>query len=163
MRTSTTRLGLIHTRLDLIHTGLDTIHTRLDLIHTRPDLIHTRLDLVHTRLDLIHTRLDLIHTRLDLIHTRLDLIHVRSSQVVWSVWKAKVTKVLGSTWESSETVESEGRQMKQCWITYIKRKKSFKKPLWRLKKEFKWAVEKNGWLRATEKRYKKTMKRRHVL
>ncbi len=31
--------------------------------------------------------------------------------------------VLGSFPASSDTGESEGRQMKQCWITYIKRKK----------------------------------------
>jgi hypothetical protein len=32
-------------------------------------------------------------------------------------------KVLGSITASSDTVESEGRQMKQYWITYIKKKK----------------------------------------
>jgi hypothetical protein len=33
---------------------------------------------------------------------------------------AKVAKVLGSITASSDTVKSEGRQMKQCGITYIK-------------------------------------------
>ncbi len=35
---------------------------------------------------------------------------------------AVVATVLGSIPASSDTVESEGRQMKQCWISYIKRK-----------------------------------------
>ncbi len=35
---------------------------------------------------------------------------------------AKVATVLGSIPASFDTVESEGRQMKQCWITSIKRK-----------------------------------------
>jgi hypothetical protein len=34
---------------------------------------------------------------------------------------AKIATVLGSTPASSETVESEGRRMKQCWITYMKK------------------------------------------
>ncbi len=41
---------------------------------------------------------------------------------------------LGSIPASSDTVESEGRQMKQCWISYIKRKITQKSPinyLWR--------------------------------
>ncbi len=33
---------------------------------------------------------------------------------------AKVATVLGSIPAFSDTVESEGRQMKQCWITYMK-------------------------------------------
>jgi hypothetical protein len=32
----------------------------------------------------------------------------------------EVATVLGSIPASSDTVESEGRQIKQCWITYIK-------------------------------------------
>ncbi len=36
---------------------------------------------------------------------------------------AVVATVLGSVQASSDTVESEGRQMKQCWISYIKRKR----------------------------------------
>ncbi len=36
---------------------------------------------------------------------------------------------MGSIQASSDTVESEGRQMKHCWITYIKKyKKSRKSP-----------------------------------
>ncbi len=35
---------------------------------------------------------------------------------------AAVATVMGSISASSDTVESEGRQMKQCWISYIKRK-----------------------------------------
>ncbi len=31
---------------------------------------------------------------------------------------------------SSDTVESEGRQMKQCWISYMKKKKSKKSLFW---------------------------------
>ncbi len=34
---------------------------------------------------------------------------------------ALVATVLGSIAASSDTVESEGRQMKQCWIQYIKK------------------------------------------
>jgi hypothetical protein len=34
---------------------------------------------------------------------------------------AVVATVLGSIPASSDTVESEGRQMKQCWISYIKK------------------------------------------
>jgi len=37
---------------------------------------------------------------------------------------AEVATVLGSIPASSDTVESEGRQIKQCWIQYIKDKKS---------------------------------------
>jgi hypothetical protein len=36
---------------------------------------------------------------------------------------AEVATVLGSIPTSSDTVESEGRQMKQCWIQYMERKK----------------------------------------
>ncbi len=35
---------------------------------------------------------------------------------------AVVATALGSIPASSDTVETEGLQMKQCWITYIKRK-----------------------------------------
>jgi len=41
---------------------------------------------------------------------------------------AVVATVLGTIPESSDTVEFEGRQMQQCWISYIKRKKSKKSP-----------------------------------
>ncbi len=34
---------------------------------------------------------------------------------------AEVATVLGSIPSSSDTVESEGRQMKQCWIRYFKK------------------------------------------
>jgi len=37
---------------------------------------------------------------------------------------AKVATVLGSIPASSDSVESEGRQMKQCWINYIKNPKN---------------------------------------
>jgi hypothetical protein len=42
---------------------------------------------------------------------------------------AKTATVLGSIPASSDPVESEGRLMKQCLITYIKNKKSKKIPL----------------------------------
>ncbi len=42
---------------------------------------------------------------------------------------AVVATVLGSIPASSDTVESEGRQMKQCWISYIKEKFKKKIPL----------------------------------
>ncbi len=35
---------------------------------------------------------------------------------------AEVATVLGSIPASSDTVESEGRQMKQCWKQYIEKK-----------------------------------------
>ncbi len=35
---------------------------------------------------------------------------------------AEVATVLGSIPASSDTVESEGRQMKRCWIQYIEKK-----------------------------------------
>jgi len=35
---------------------------------------------------------------------------------------AKVATVLGSIPASSDTLESEGRQMKQCWIKYLYKK-----------------------------------------
>ncbi len=41
---------------------------------------------------------------------------------------AKVATVLGSIPASSDTVESEWRQMKQCWIKYIKIKNPQKSP-----------------------------------
>ncbi len=54
-----------------------------------------------------------------------------------SVWldrlavNSKVATVLGSIPASFDTVESEGRQMKQCWITYLHKKKKSKNPsLW---------------------------------
>jgi hypothetical protein len=40
----------------------------------------------------------------------------------------RVATVLGSILASSDTVESEGRQMKQCLILYIEEKKSKKSP-----------------------------------
>ncbi len=40
---------------------------------------------------------------------------------------AKVATVLGSIPASSDTMESEGRQMKQWWLEYIKKENSFKK------------------------------------
>ncbi len=40
-----------------------------------------------------------------------------------------VATVLGSILASSDTVESEGRQMKQCWKSYINRKESQQSPL----------------------------------
>ncbi len=43
---------------------------------------------------------------------------------------ADVATFLGSISASTDTVESEGQQMKQCWITYIKKKKSYKIPHW---------------------------------
>ncbi len=58
-------------------------------------------------------------------------LQVRSSRVWMSsiadwlerlVANAKVTTVLGSIPASSDTVESEGPQMKQCWVKYMKRK-----------------------------------------
>ncbi len=42
---------------------------------------------------------------------------MRSSRVVRA--SAKVATVVGSILASSDTVESEGWQMKQCWITFI--------------------------------------------
>ncbi len=42
---------------------------------------------------------------------------------------AKVATFLDSISASTDTVESEGQQMKQCWITYIKKKKSIKSPI----------------------------------
>jgi hypothetical protein len=41
---------------------------------------------------------------------------------------AVVDTVLDSIPVSSDTVESEGQQMKQCWIAYIKTKKNPKNP-----------------------------------
>ncbi len=57
------------------------------------------------------------------------------NQVVWSSpplpWRILRTMatVLGSIPASSDTVESEGRQMKQYFISYIKRKKKKNPPL----------------------------------
>jgi hypothetical protein len=42
---------------------------------------------------------------------------------------AKVATALGSITASYDTVESDGRQMKHCSITYIKRKNPRKSPL----------------------------------
>jgi hypothetical protein len=42
----------------------------------------------------------------------------------------KSQTVLGSIPASSGSVESEGWQMKQCWITYVKRKNTCKMPVW---------------------------------
>ncbi len=41
---------------------------------------------------------------------------------------AAVATVLGSIPASSDTMESEGRQIKQCWISYIKKKFIKKSP-----------------------------------
>jgi hypothetical protein len=53
----------------------------------------------------------------------------------------KVATVLGSIPASSDTMESERRQMKQCWITYIKRKNQKNHPL---KKSIRWRSSWNG-------------------
>jgi hypothetical protein len=44
---------------------------------------------------------------------------MRSSQCLTA--NAEVATVLGSISASSDTVESEGRRMKQCWIQYIEK------------------------------------------
>ncbi len=44
--------------------------------------------------------------------------------VEWLAVDAKVATVLGMISASSDTVESEGRQMKQCCITFIKKIKT---------------------------------------
>ncbi len=44
----------------------------------------------------------------------------------WLTANAEVATVLGSILASSDTAESEGRQMKQCWIQYIEIKKNSK-------------------------------------
>jgi hypothetical protein len=52
---------------------------------------------------------------------------------------AKSATVLGSIQASSDTVESEGRQMKQCGITYIKIRNKINSPFrisLRLEKNF---------------------------
>ncbi len=55
---------------------------------------------------------------------------MRSSRVVRvSETNAVVATVLGSIQASSGTVKSGGRQMKQCWISYIKKEKIHKNPL----------------------------------
>jgi hypothetical protein len=54
----------------------------------------------------------------DLAEFRWDLAELLERLAV----NTKAATVLGSIPASSDTVESEGRQMKQCWITYIKRK-----------------------------------------
>ncbi len=50
-------------------------------------------------------------------------ILMRSSRVVRASgcqWQSRNSRGVGSIPESSDTMEFEGRQMKQCWITYIK-------------------------------------------
>ncbi len=56
---------------------------------------------------------------------------MRSSRVVRErlAVNAKVATVMGSIPASPDTVESEGQQMKQCWVTYIKRKNKKNPPL----------------------------------
>ncbi len=68
-------------------------------------------------------------------HVDLAELWMRSSRAVDEMSRverlavnANVATVLGSIPASSDTVESEGRQMNQCWITYIKRKKEKKIP-----------------------------------
>ncbi len=58
------------------------------------------------------------------------LLWMRSSRVVRALTaNAIVATVQGSIPATSDTVESEGRQTKQCWISYIRRKNSKKIPL----------------------------------
>ena len=53
-------------------------------------------------------------------------LRMRSSLVVRRpAVNAKVATVMGSFLASSDTVESEGRQMEQYWITYIKKFKKY--------------------------------------
>ncbi len=47
---------------------------------------------------------------------------------MWLERLAVNAKVLSSIPASSDTVESEGRQLKQCWMPYIKKKKIQKSP-----------------------------------
>ncbi len=65
---------------------------------------------------------DEIHPTMDDIYPSvhgwdLDLAELLERLAV----NAKVATVLGSISASSDTVKSEGRYMKQCWITYLKR------------------------------------------
>ncbi len=55
------------------------------------------------------------------VYPETEFFHPRSRV------NAKVTTVLGSIPASSDTGESEGRQMKQCWITYFNKNKNPKK------------------------------------
>ncbi len=55
--------------------------------------------------------------------------------------KAEVAIVLGSIPASSDTVESEGRQMKQCWIQYIITKKSSLKKKLAKTTSAKWSAD----------------------
>ncbi len=57
-----------------------------------------------------------LHTYVDEIYSRV--VRARLAAIV------EVATVLGSNQASSDTVEPEGRQMKQCWIKYKKVKKS---------------------------------------
>ncbi len=56
---------------------------------------------------------------------RSSRVWMRSSLSGYSVWLSvpKIAIVLGSIPASSDTVDSDGRLMNQCWITYIKKKK----------------------------------------
>jgi hypothetical protein len=53
-----------------------------------------------------------------------------------------VATVLGSIPASSDTAESEGRQMKQCWISYITKSKnpSFRLQIWVYNISFAWTI-----------------------
>ncbi len=64
--------------------------------------------------------------RLDLIHIRLDHPHLARSLVEWLerlTSHAKVATVVSFDPSTPDTVESEGRQMKQCWKKHEKKYK----------------------------------------
>ncbi len=74
------------------------------------------------------------------------LFHMKSSRVVRaSPINAKVTTVLGSFPASSDPVETDGRQLKQCWTKYFEKIHVFTflaimvrvHPWWKYEKEIK--------------------------
>ncbi len=65
--------------------------------------------------DLAESGWDLAESGWDLAESGWDL----AEKLERLTANAKVATVLGSIAASSDTVESEGRQMKQCWIKYI--------------------------------------------
>ncbi len=71
------------------------------------------------------------------------LVFVDADLVEWLeclAVNAKVATFLGSMLASSDTVKSEGRQMKLCWIMYCKKQKSKKTSLKKERKIHKFFV-----------------------
>ncbi len=88
-----------------------------DLVDRGWDLADGGWDLAESGWGLAESGWDLADCGWDLVDCGWDLVEWLERLTV----NAVVATALGSIPASSDTVETEGRQMKQCWISYIKK------------------------------------------